>query len=217
MPAARQALFWQSSGCTIGILIMKIFPRTNVQYFLAIFAAFLGWLACVNLAVLPSGSCIQTLPDPKECEARDIIQRYPYCVLDPVCVSPVYQASSDNVSPTWQGVATNMRDPALGGHNSYEQLAVLNLAMFGLAVGLAGFIISLLSVSVDTRRAIALALFAWCLLECGRWAWTIYSVTREYSWITDSFTPASFLAFALSLLPSILSLRWALRVGIRRS
>src|SRR4051812_17292856 len=86
---------------------------------MACLVAVTGAWTVVTAARSRAPSCITPyeLPAPT-CTPQAIIRHDPYCVIDPVCVSPLYVRPTTGGFPSWQGSMTSLPDPSLGGHTS---------------------------------------------------------------------------------------------------
>jgi hypothetical protein len=148
--------------------------------FIVALATFLCWSAFYHLRPPVIKQCVvaESLSRP-ECTPGLIMSRDPYCVIDPVCVSPFYRASERNIAPRWQGAATNLLDPSLGGHDGYQAFALVN---FGLFVLLAVSVAYLLKLGrARYFHWVAFGLSVWVLLEWLRWTFLTWKLTREFT------------------------------------
>jgi hypothetical protein len=98
-----------------------------------------------------------------------LIRSDPYCLIDPVCVSPWYKRTADVAeSPYWNGLAFQSGIDDFRG-NPTTGLAIPNLMGF-LLVGL-GLAILVRAVSItETFRSFLLQMWTlWAILEVIRW------------------------------------------------
>jgi hypothetical protein len=161
------------------------------------------WLLVTLSTTTVMRSCIAEAGS-ADCSPSHLMHKAPYCILDPICVSPTYQWSSSNFSPQWQGSTTNLRDPSLGGHSGYRAFSILNFIIFLLIVST--FIILFLLVPIKLAKPGAVLLLVWCLLEWLRWSVSITILTSQYAnhypyWTT----PLTYAGLLLSGLPLALS------------
>ena len=113
------------------------------------------------------------------CTPKVLISNDPYCLVDPVCVSPIYRGDSGANVPEWQGSETYLNDPTLGSHNSYRAFALLNWALFNLLVGAA--LAATLVAPSHMGPTIWAGVITWYVLEWLRWSHTVWVLTGKYS------------------------------------
>jgi hypothetical protein len=146
---------------------------------------------------------------PAACAADHALKRDPYCLFDPVCLSPFFVDGGVGSAPLrWQGTAY-LGDPLLITYNPVELLSLPNYALFmSVYVGaLLGIVRGVHAWRV--RRTLIVAVATVAVLEAARWCFLIYSlsVMTQYTWFMND--PRTFLVLAALLAPMALATRAA--------
>jgi hypothetical protein len=193
-------------------------PASPAVLVIVVSVVALGWFAFAHFrsaATVAPNCVVGGASEPPVCTPDWIIGRDPYCVVDPTCVSPFYQRSRDDLFPHWQGEATSLWDPSLGGHEGYESIAVVNFGLFVLAVIV--MVALLRFVRTDVRFIAMLALLVWCLLEWARWSYAIWTYTREFGPFSPEHylkSPYTYLGLIVTAIP-VFAVGWFLYRQVR--
>jgi hypothetical protein len=98
----------------------------------------------------------------------------PFCILDPTCVSPLYNPSWSGYAPHWQGLRW-VTDPLLVSGSGLTMLAIPNYLLFMLLATAAVVLVQRIHAPRYRRLALAV-IFTWCALEVAGWSRTIVSL-----------------------------------------
>jgi hypothetical protein len=194
---------------------MRIAELRLRTVFIVVLATALFWAALfyIRLPIIKQCVVAESMSD-SDCTPFQILSHDPYCIIDPVCVSPFYRASADEMVPRWQGTVTNLLDPSLGGHGGYQAFALVNFALFTLlTVGVA----YLLKIGQGKHfRWLAFGLCVWVFLEWTRWAFVTWMMTGDFTNENLLSLPATYVGVVATAAPLVTVVWIILSRQIRR-
>jgi hypothetical protein len=141
-----------------------------------------------------------------ECHLSRIYGRDPYCLVDPVCVSPFFTLAggprgSGSGVPAWQGIYV-LSDPLLVDYDPLLMVALPNFVVFALLWAVALYAIHQIR-SPGVRSYLALSLCLFYALEGTRWMFTLVRLSQQTSYTSTASSAATYAVATLFATPLI--------------
>lgn len=188
---------------TLGLLSDNIPLVVTVLLTIGLWA---GFMTARHSGGLKTTYCgVDALSAGPDCTPSYLIRRDPYCIVDPVCVSPSFDESAYLYG---QGIAI-VGDPAMVT-SPIRMLAIPNLCFFLTAFSAIAWLTLLIPAKTQACRLIVTAILAWYTLEVCRWfeaLWRFSSLAGGGNFLLQ---PLNYCIFLLLLMPCLV-VYWSAR------